>query len=324
MTLNMINSNEAITIRLLHPLDGRVIHEFHPSYTYYFYGTDEVVGEDCRCTIGMQSDTLQTKVHSTTESVRQPLDNVLSHDQGDIDLHPFKYESFTHQDRVYVIYKFGVKDAPQWHQRVRIMSLFYIEGASLLDETDPKWNTYALYEQIKREHSTTDQIPIEVFCGYCSAYAFLMFPDKVRMRLSQFVILPPYQGKSLGMEFYKKIVMDWQRNEDVKEITVEDPNEKFDAMRLKADYRLFFSNNDAVVNATPTELKITKTHWERLKQLHLFNNVGDTDAFRLQYKKWLLRIRMEEFSSHDVEERKRQLQVAYEEDMQLFKRVLGR
>lgn len=323
MTPDVINSNEAITIRLVHPLDNKIIHEFHPSYTYYFYGNDEVISKDSRCIIEMQSGTLQTKVHSATESVRQPLDSILSHDQSGIDLQSFKFASFTHQDKVFVIYKFSTKDALQWHQRVRIMSLFYIEGASLLDENDPKWITYALYEQ-RDGTSEACSTPIDVFCGYCNAYAFLMFPDKTRMRLSQFVILPPYQGKSLGTEFYKRIMMDWQRNEDIKEVTVEDPNEKFSAMRLRADYQLFFSASDADMNATHTQLKITKIHWEHLKQLHLFKNNGDTDAFRLQYKKWLLKARMEEFSMHDIEERKRQLGAVYGEDIQLFGRVLGR
>lgn len=322
MTSNMTNSNKAITIRLLHPIDNKVVHDFHPSYTYHFYGNDELVSEDSRCVIEMQSDTLQTKVHSTTESMKQPLDSFLSYDQTDIDLQSFKYANFTHRDKVYKIYKFNTKDALQWHQRVKIMSLFYIEGASMFDEHDPKWNTYALYEQIT-ETSEACSKPIEVFCGYCNAYAFLMFPDKTRMRLSQFVILPPYQGISLGTEFYKKIMMDWQKDEGIKEVTVEDPNVTFSAMRLRADYQLFFSANDAAMDTTHDELKITKLHWEELKQLYLFKSVGDTDAFRLQYKKWLLKVRMEEFSTNDVEGRKRQLQDAYEEDVRLFMRVLG-
>ena len=324
MTLNMISSNEAITIRLLHPLDGRIIHEFHPSYTYYFYGNDETVSENSRCIIEMQSDGLQTRVHATTEIMRLPLDSVLSYDQSSIDLQPFKHTSFTHQDSVYTVYKFAITDVPQWHRRVRIMSLFYIEGASLPDEIDPKWNIYAIYEQLK-VHPATCPAPTEILCGYCTAYAFLMFPDKTRMRLSQFVILPPYQGRSLGTEFYKKVMTDWQMDEDIKEVTVEDPNKNFSAMRLKADYQLFFlAANDAGMHKTHNELKITKAHWDQLKQLHLFKSLGDTDAFRLQYKKWLLKVRSEEFSAHDADERKRELQAAYEEDVQLFRRVLGR
>ena len=318
--IQMINSNEAITIRLLHPFDGTIIHEFHPSYTYYFYGNDELVDDDNRCTIDMQCDTLQTTMALTAGSMREPLDAVLSYDQSEINLHPFKYTTFMHADKVYTIYKFNTKDASQWYQRVKVMSLFYIEGASLFDDTDPKWNTYALYEHISCKDTRP---PIDVLCGYCNAYAFLMFPDKTRMRLSQFVILPPYQGQSLGTEFYKRIMMDWQKNEDIKEVTVEDPNPRFDAMRLRADYQLFFSTRDVNATGTHGEVKITRTHLERLKQLHLFKNIGDTEAFRLQYKKWLLKVRMEEFSMDDIEERKKELQVAYEEDMRLFKRILG-
>lgn len=34
--------------------------------------------------------------------------------------------------------------------------------------------------------------------GYSSLFPFYYFPEKVRMRLSQFVILLPYQGEGHG------------------------------------------------------------------------------------------------------------------------------
>jgi histone acetyltransferase 1 len=39
------------------------------------------------------------------------------------------------------------------------------------------------------------------FLGYSSLYPFYCFPEKVRMRLSQFVILPPWQGLGHGCTF---------------------------------------------------------------------------------------------------------------------------
>ncbi|KAF2763479.1 acyl-CoA N-acyltransferase [Pseudovirgaria hyperparasitica] len=52
-----------------------------------------------------------------------------------------------------------------------------------------------------------------------------------RERISQFVILPPYQHQSIGSHIYQAMVRDFLRDENVFEITVEDPNERFDDMR---------------------------------------------------------------------------------------------
>lgn len=56
-----------------------------------------------------------------------------------------------------------------------------------------------------------------------------------RERISQFVILPPYQGQSLGEKLYQTIFHDAAQKPFVYEIPVEDPSETFDAMRDYAD-----------------------------------------------------------------------------------------
>lgn len=56
-----------------------------------------------------------------------------------------------------------------------------------------------------------------------------------RERISQFVILPPYQGQSLGAKLYETIFEDLVKKPNIYEIAVEDPNESFDAMRDFSD-----------------------------------------------------------------------------------------
>lgn len=56
-----------------------------------------------------------------------------------------------------------------------------------------------------------------------------------RDRISQFVILPPYQGQSLGARLYETIFGDLVKKPYVYEIPVEDPSEAFDAMRDYSD-----------------------------------------------------------------------------------------
>lgn len=56
-----------------------------------------------------------------------------------------------------------------------------------------------------------------------------------RERISQFLILPPYQGQSLGARLYDTIFGDLVTKPFIFEIPVEDPSEAFDAMRDYSD-----------------------------------------------------------------------------------------
>ena len=56
-----------------------------------------------------------------------------------------------------------------------------------------------------------------------------------RERLSQFLILPPYQGAGHGQELYNTMYTYLTKQENVREFTVEDPNEAFDDLRDLCD-----------------------------------------------------------------------------------------
>lgn len=69
-----------------------------------------------------------------------------------------------------------------------------------------------------------------------------LFTDKLdllqtpsRERIAQFLILPPYQGQSLGSRLYEIIFNDLATKSFIYEIPVEDPSEAFDAMRDYSD-----------------------------------------------------------------------------------------
>ena len=60
-------------------------------------------------------------------------------------------------------------------------------------------------------------------------YSFLR--HTCRSRISQFVILPPFQRGGNGSLFYNSIFDHYLKEPQTIEITVEDPNEAFDDMR---------------------------------------------------------------------------------------------
>lgn len=65
-----------------------------------------------------------------------------------------------------------------------------------------------------------------------------------RERLSQFIILPPYQRRNHGNELYNAMYQQLTSDSNVREFTVEDPNESFDELRDLCDM-LALRNSDS-------------------------------------------------------------------------------
>ncbi|KAI8635041.1 histone acetyltransferase type B catalytic subunit [Xylariaceae sp. FL1651] len=63
-----------------------------------------------------------------------------------------------------------------------------------------------------------------------------------RARISQFIILPPFQGKGVGAMLYNTIFDIYMADASTKEITVEDPNEDFDLLRDLCDLKYLRKN----------------------------------------------------------------------------------
>lgn len=180
------------------------------------------------------------------------------------------HDSFEGPDGQYEVWK-GTLDDPaikQLHNRIQIMVPLFIEGGSYIgkdsesDSNDQeiadadRWTVFFLYrkDKVPDDASKTSY----VFVGYCTVYRFYWFQNPTppaspeggwelppgdldlaelpcRTRLSQFVVLPPFQGKGHGAKLYKTIFAHYHRHPQTQEITVEDPNEAFDDLRDVCD-----------------------------------------------------------------------------------------
>ncbi|KAJ7184360.1 acyl-CoA N-acyltransferase [Mycena filopes] len=126
------------------------------------------------------------------------------------------------------------------HRRMQIFILLYIEAGSYIDEEEDTWEFVVLYEKRKRRNSPG--VSTYHFAGYSSLYPFYCFPERVRMRLSQFVILPPYQRSGHGSELYTAIYQYVLSQPHIAELTVEDPAEAFEDLRDKNDLLMLLSH----------------------------------------------------------------------------------
>ncbi|KAF3159867.1 histone acetyltransferase 1 [Orbilia oligospora] len=121
----------------------------------------------------------------------------------------------------------------------------FIEAGSAIDLSDPeeylrdRWDVFFLYE-----HLPNDQFS---FVGYCTVHKYWYFtlnhmdekefPHQYRARISQFLILAPYQGNQHGKTLYEIIVDEYLSSDRVKEIVVEDPSDRFEKLRDLCDYQ---------------------------------------------------------------------------------------
>ncbi|PPQ67652.1 hypothetical protein CVT25_012680 [Psilocybe cyanescens] len=250
----------------------------------------------------------------------------------------------------------------EYHRRMQLFILLYIEGGSYINEEEDTWEFALLYEKRKRSdssHTTTYH-----FVGYSSLYPFYYFPEKVRLRLSQFVILTPYQRHGHGSELYKAIYNYIVKNPNIAELTVEDPAEAFEDLRDKNDLEMLLSNEQFMEEgfgvggigparksgrggeqvqergklAPPADkvwaekwrkdLKIAGRQFQRviemLALLHLDpQNQAVMRAYRLQVKERLYRFNFEILAQLEKEERHEKLEETFQSVREDYHRILA-
>ncbi|KAI0806891.1 histone acetyltransferase type B catalytic subunit [Fomes fomentarius] len=128
----------------------------------------------------------------------------------------------------------------EYHRRMQLSVLLYIEGGSYISEDEETWEFAVLYEK-RRRRSSPDVVTYH-FVGYSTLYPFYCFPERVRLRISQFLILPPYQQDGHGSALYTAIYQHVLANSNIAELTVEDPAEAFEDLRDRNDLKMLLAN----------------------------------------------------------------------------------
>lgn len=199
---------------------------------------------------------------------------------------------------------------------VQILVLFYIEAGSLLnlDEVDwslDRWRVYFVFEKITPPTPTASSYS---FIGYSTTYRFYRFatprqtsksvldnfpnveaitPRQLpsRLRISQFLLLPPYQKSGHGSQLYQTIYSEVLADPTISELTVEDPSEEFDQLRDSCDWKILepqFKAANLNINATtPTNNRriqnvptATLLPLDTVKSIRLKNKIAPRQFFR--------------------------------------------
>ncbi len=170
---------------------------------------------------------------------------------------------------------------------MQILISFFIEAGTPLNTTDAdwtldRWTVYFAYEKNLRPSIPTRSA--YNFIGYATTYRFYTFRPRYqtctesrreipvseialpsmeeitaaalpsRLRISQFLILPPYQSSGHGSTLYNAIYSYALVDCTIRELTVEDPSEEFDMLRDKNDWKVLeprFAAASVKINTSP-------------------------------------------------------------------------
>ncbi|EJU05781.1 acyl-CoA N-acyltransferase [Dacryopinax primogenitus] len=367
--------------------DGRTA-DFHPSFTYPIYGEDEKIFGYLDLYIALYFASGSLKQYFKVTSTKQPAakaddvegalykfippdytkDEKIFHQQVEKDADEFspfgklvhsytrpsnnnKGKSVKHiprdDDLIYEVYH-SAWDTPgfrDYHRHMQIFIPLYIEGGSYIVEDEEKWEFVVLCAD---SHNAEGKERWH-FVGYSSLYPFWCWPNNVRLRLSQFVILPPFQEKHHGFELYNTIYKLVRGSILTTELTVEDPSEGFEDMRDRCDLATLRANAEFMEGWQPkgggekgwrspinrawekkwmSDLKLAKRQFQRLTEMLILDHLqpGDEEAeraFRLQVKERLYRFNYEILMQMDKPDRLDKLEDTFQGVREDYLRILA-
>ncbi|KAA8650724.1 hypothetical protein EYZ11_005035 [Aspergillus tanneri] len=165
--------------------------------------------------------------------------------------------------------------------RAQIFVSLFIEAGTPLAIDDPewtleRWTVYFVYEKVTPPTPTASQYSL---VGYATTYRWWFYQRSelempiatedsfpapeispaqlpARLRIAQFLILPPHQGSGHGVHLYTTIHSACFNDPTIVELTVEDPNEAFDALRDTSDYHILlpeFQKQKVGINPDPND-----------------------------------------------------------------------
>lgn len=125
--------------------------------------------------------------------------------------------------RHFDVYRGDFQSLPmrKYHERLQLFLLFFIDRSSFINMDDPHWEIILLTERIDNNW---------IIIGYTTLYKFFCYPDRWKLRISQFLILPPYQRQGHGQRLLR-LIYNLAIQRDYVEITVEHPSPKFQYVR---------------------------------------------------------------------------------------------
>ncbi|BFZ60374.1 histone acetyltransferase 1 [Saitoella coloradoensis] len=341
---------------------------FHPTFTYSVFGDAETIygykglrvdvrfastdlkpylkvqyKEQIDVSLGVEVDDIEEKLYEV-----MPEGDQFFHDEEDFAKHVAEsaksfrpagqlLTTYQTQGKEYQIY-YATSEDETFRSHLARMEMFvpyYIEGGIIVDLDDIRWKAYVLYER-----STEG---IFHFVGFCTCYPYYFYDksiaDNIRMRISQFLVLPPFQKRGHGAHLYDTVRDHLLNDPLVREVTVEDPSEAFDELRDSTDMARFdklkvFEGPEwkapvdkKLIEETREAHKLAPRQFLRCMEMSLYRNLNQKDkaavkAFRLQVKARIFRQNKDTLSQIDRMDRLDKLEQTYANVVEDYERFI--
>ncbi|KAJ5565623.1 hypothetical protein N7535_007261 [Penicillium sp. DV-2018c] len=284
------DANDAVHITIVQPGEKKpqTLSAFHPQFTYPIFGDDEQIfgykgliirlrfaAHDLRPHIHISYDekfkpvgdtaaldllaTLKPFVQSESFANLPDYEKAIQEDAAAREFKPpgqfvLGYEE---NDRKYEIWagSLGNPEVRKILDRMQILVSLFIEAGTPLETDDPewtldRWTVYFVYEKVPPPTPTASEYSI---VGYATTYRYWYY-HRNQSETPTFLILPSHHRAGHGTRLYTTIHAACIADPTVLELTIEDPNEQFDALRDTADYCLLrpeFLRHHVNINPDP-------------------------------------------------------------------------
>ncbi|XP_040296559.1 histone acetyltransferase type B catalytic subunit [Bufo bufo] len=188
----------------------------------------------------------------------------------------------------------------EYHERLQTFLMWFIETASYIDVDDERWDFFLVFEKYNKDGTT-----LFATVGYMTVYNYYVYPDKTRPRVSQMLVLPPFQGEGHGAQLLETVHRYYVSSPKILDVTAEDPSENFVRLRdfvlaklcqnlpCFSPEKLLEGFSQEMVTEAQQKLKINKQHARRIYEILRLRATDMSDpeksrAYRLEVKKRLV------------------------------------
>ncbi|KAH0539522.1 histone acetyltransferase type B catalytic subunit [Cotesia glomerata] len=247
-------------------------------------------------------DKLAPQVHDNLDSFIKALTKDDTFRPAGELIHSFTATDEEEKTRNFEVYKADMtcKGFKEYHQRLQTFLLWYIDAASFIDIDDDQWHYFNMFEKFTSTSGSARYATV----GFATVYQYYAYPNHTRPRIAQILVLPPFQGLGLGANLLRAMYRQYIGDNQVKDITVEDPSPDFQRVRdyvdalncatLPAFGREFLQNkfNKAMALEAREKFKINKRQARRIYEILRLkvtdlSNENEYRDYRLEVKKRL-------------------------------------
>ncbi|CAD6225222.1 unnamed protein product [Miscanthus lutarioriparius] len=150
------------------------------------------------------------------------------------------------------------------YSRLVPLILLLIEGSTPIDIGEHGWEMLLVVKKTTQEAVSKFEL-----LGFAAVHNFYHYPESTRLRISQILVLPPYQGEGHGLRLLEAINY-FAQSENIYDVTIEDPSDYLQYVRSSIDCLrlLTFDPIKPALSATVSSLKETnlskRTHSLRM------------------------------------------------------------